>query len=62
MSKLTAWIPTWARNEITGEVMGIDHNFEAALGKALLAAGMMLPHKGKLLLSIADRDKGRRCR
>jgi len=41
----------------TGEVMGIDYSFEAALVKALLAAGLMLPHKGGLLLSIADRDK-----
>jgi len=58
MSKLTG-VDTYLGPEMksTGEVMGIDHNFEAALGKALLAAGMMLPHKGKLLLSIADRDK-----
>ncbi len=41
----------------TGEVMGIDYTFEAALVKALLAAGLMLPQKGGLLLSIADRDK-----
>jgi len=41
----------------TGEVMGIDYAFEAALVKALLAAGLMLPQKGSLLLSIADRDK-----
>jgi carbamoyl-phosphate synthase large subunit len=41
----------------TGEVMGIDYSFEAALVKALLAAGLMLPEGGSLLLSIADRDK-----
>jgi len=41
----------------TGEVMGIDYSFEAALVKALLAAGLMLPQKGGLLLSISDRDK-----
>jgi carbamoyl-phosphate synthase large subunit len=41
----------------TGEVMGIDYNFEAALVKALLAAGLMLPQGGSLLLSIADKDK-----
>jgi len=41
----------------TGEVMGIDSTFEAALAKALLAAGLMLPEKGALLFSIADRDK-----
>lgn len=58
MSKLTG-VDTYLGPEMksTGEVMGLDHNFEAALGKALAAAGMMLPHKGKLLLSIADRDK-----
>jgi carbamoyl-phosphate synthase large subunit len=41
----------------TGEVMGIDHNFEAALAKTLLAAGLMLPREGGILLSISDRDK-----
>ncbi|HET6478369.1 MAG TPA: carbamoyl phosphate synthase large subunit, partial [Dehalococcoidales bacterium] len=41
----------------TGEVMGIDVNFNAALAKALLAMGMMLPPQGTILLSIADRDK-----
>jgi carbamoyl-phosphate synthase large subunit len=41
----------------TGEVMGIDYSFEAALVKALLAAGLMLPQGGRVLLSIADRDK-----
>jgi carbamoyl-phosphate synthase large subunit len=41
----------------TGEVMGIDYSFEAALVKALMAAGLMLPQGGSLLLSIADRDK-----
>ncbi|TEU17250.1 MAG: carbamoyl-phosphate synthase large subunit, partial [Dehalococcoidia bacterium] len=41
----------------TGEVMGIDYSFEAALIKALLAAGLMLPQGGSLLLSIADKDK-----
>jgi carbamoyl-phosphate synthase large subunit len=41
----------------TGEVMGIDYSFEAALVKALLAAGLMLPQGGRLLLSIADKDK-----
>jgi len=41
----------------TGEVMGIDYSFEAALVKALLAAGLVLPQKGGLLLSIANRDK-----
>ncbi len=41
----------------TGEVMGIDTEFRPALTKALMAAGMMLPAKGSILLSIADRHK-----
>jgi carbamoyl-phosphate synthase large subunit len=41
----------------TGEVMGIDTTFEASLTKSLLAAGLMLPLTGNILLSIADRDK-----
>ena len=41
----------------TGEVMGVDYTFDSALVKALLAAGLMLPEKGGMLLSIADRDK-----
>jgi len=41
----------------TGEVMGIDYTFDAALVKTLLAAGLMLPPDGAILLSIADRDK-----
>jgi carbamoyl-phosphate synthase large subunit len=41
----------------TGEVMGIDYQFEAALAKTLLAAGLMLPREGGILLSISDRDK-----
>lgn len=41
----------------TGEVMGIDFTFNAALSKALLAAGLILPEKGAILFSIADRDK-----
>jgi len=58
MSKLTG-VDNYLGPEMksTGEVMGIDYGFEAALVKALLAAGLMLPRKGSLLLSIADRDK-----
>ncbi len=41
----------------TGEVMGIDMDFRAALAKALLAADMALPTKGSILLSLADRTK-----
>ncbi|MDO8568176.1 MAG: carbamoyl-phosphate synthase large subunit, partial [Dehalococcoidales bacterium] len=58
MSKLPG-VDTYLSPEMksTGEVMGIDYTFEAALAKALLAAGMMLPPKGAILFSIADRDK-----
>jgi len=41
----------------TGEVMGVDHTFPAALAKALLSAELMLPRKGGVLLSIADKNK-----
>jgi carbamoyl-phosphate synthase large subunit len=41
----------------TGEVMGVDHTFEAALAKALIAADMALPKQGSILLSLADRTK-----
>jgi carbamoyl-phosphate synthase large subunit len=58
MSKL-AGVDTYLGPEMksTGEVMGIDYTFDAALAKALLAAGLMLLPKGAVLFSIADRDK-----
>lgn len=58
MSKLTG-VDTYLGPEMksTGEVMGIDYTFEAALAKALISAGLMLPPSGGILLSIADRDK-----
>jgi carbamoyl-phosphate synthase large subunit len=58
MSKLLG-VDTYLGPEMksTGEVMGIDHAFEAALAKALLAAGLMLVPQGAMLFSIADRDK-----
>jgi len=58
MSKLFG-VDTYLGPEMksTGEVMGIDYTFDAALVKALLAAGLMLTPKGAILLSIADRDK-----
>jgi carbamoyl-phosphate synthase large subunit len=58
MSKLLG-VDTYLGPEMksTGEVMGIDTTFNAALAKALLAAGLMLPPQGAILLSIADRDK-----
>ena len=58
MSKLIG-VDTFLGPEMksTGEVMGIDHSLGPALAKALLASDMMLPTKGAVLLSIADRDK-----
>ena len=41
----------------TGEVMGVDVDYERALSKALVAAGMAVPPHGRALLSIADQDK-----
>jgi len=41
----------------TGEVMGIDKTYPAAMRKALIAANMSLPPTGTILFSIADRDK-----
>jgi len=58
MSKLIG-VDTYLGPEMksTGEVMGIDYTLEAALAKSLLAAGLMLPQRGSILLSISDRDK-----
>ena len=58
MSKL-AGVDTYLGPEMksTGEVMGIDHDFRGAVSKALMAAGLMLPAQGSVLLSIADRHK-----
>ncbi|NNJ70087.1 MAG: carbamoyl-phosphate synthase large subunit [Kiritimatiellales bacterium] len=41
----------------TGEVMGIDTNFELAFWKAEIAAGQVLPTEGTVFLSAKDRDK-----
>ena len=41
----------------TGEVMGIDKNFELAFYKSQLASNIPLPRKGKIFLSIKDEDK-----
>ncbi len=43
----------------TGEVMGRGRSFGEAFAKAALAAGWRLPDSGKVLLSLADRDKPR---
>jgi carbamoyl-phosphate synthase large subunit len=41
----------------TGEVMGIGENFGEAFAKAQLSAGTPLPEKGRVFLSVNDRDK-----
>jgi carbamoyl-phosphate synthase large subunit len=58
MSKLIG-VDTYLGPEMksTGEVMGVDYNFPAALAKALSAADLTLPREGTILVSIADRNK-----
>ena len=58
MSKLTGvdWF-LGPEMKSTGEVMGIDHTFQGALGKVLTAANLTLRPDRPVLLSIADRDK-----
>ncbi|HVP00719.1 MAG TPA: carbamoyl-phosphate synthase large subunit [Bryobacteraceae bacterium] len=41
----------------TGEVMGVGENFGEAFAKAQLAAGQPLPDKGRVFISVNDRDK-----
>ena len=41
----------------TGESMGIDENFGVSYYKAQLSAGMDLPQKGTLFISVRDADK-----
>ncbi|NPA53082.1 MAG: carbamoyl-phosphate synthase large subunit [Aquificae bacterium] len=41
----------------TGEVMGIDEDFGMAFYKAQAAAGNVLPEKGNVFISVADKDK-----
>ncbi len=41
----------------TGEVMGLDGDFGHAFAKAQLAAGGALPGKGRVFISVRDRDK-----
>ena len=58
MSKLGG-VDTYLGPEMksTGEVMGIDTNLQGAMAKALAASDLMLPAKGALLVTVADRDK-----
>jgi carbamoyl-phosphate synthase large subunit len=41
----------------TGEVMGLADNWPAAFAKAQLAAGVKLPRKGRVFVSVKDDDK-----
>jgi len=41
----------------TGEVMGIDFSFPVAFTKAQAAVGSKLPEKGRIFISVADKDK-----
>jgi carbamoyl-phosphate synthase large subunit len=41
----------------TGEVMGLDANFEAAFAKSQIAAGSTLPTEGCVFISVKDSDK-----
>lgn len=41
----------------TGEVLGIGRTYEEALFKVVVAAGFRLPSSGRVLLSVADKDK-----
>ncbi len=58
MSKL-AEVDTYLGPEMksTGEVMGIDRTYEAALAKALIAADLALYPATPVLLSLSDRTK-----
>ena len=41
----------------TGEVMGISNNFGTAFAKAQMGAGLPLPLKGTVFISVANKDK-----
>ncbi|MDP3063892.1 MAG: carbamoyl-phosphate synthase large subunit [Chloroflexota bacterium] len=58
MSKLTG-VDTYLGPEMksTGEVMGADRTFQAALAKALVAAGLTIARGDPVLLSVSDLDK-----
>lgn len=43
----------------TGESMGIDSNFGISYYKAQLSAGMDLPQKGTIFISVRDQDKSK---
>jgi carbamoyl-phosphate synthase large subunit len=41
----------------TGEILGIDRTFGAALYKAMVASGIIFKGEGKVLLTVKDEDK-----
>ena len=41
----------------TGEVMGLDRDFDAAFAKAQIACGNLLPSEGTVFISVKDSDK-----
>jgi carbamoyl-phosphate synthase large subunit len=41
----------------TGEVMGLDSNFEAAFAKSQIASGILLPTQGCVFISVKNADK-----
>ncbi|MCL6740221.1 carbamoyl-phosphate synthase large subunit [Sphingomonas sp. RB56-2] len=41
----------------TGEVMGIDSDFDIAFAKSQLGGGVILPEKGTVFISVKDTDK-----
>jgi carbamoyl-phosphate synthase large subunit len=41
----------------TGEVMGLDQNFEAAFAKSQIACGVTLPTSGSVFISVKNADK-----
>ena len=41
----------------TGEVMGLDKDFNTALYKAFVGAGYVIPKEGEILTTICDKDK-----
>jgi carbamoyl-phosphate synthase large subunit len=42
----------------TGEVMGVAEDFGSAYLKAQMGAGLKLPRRGTVFISVSDRDKG----
>jgi carbamoyl-phosphate synthase large subunit len=57
-SKLTT-VDTFLGPEMksTGEVMGVDKDYNSALYKAFIGSGVKIPSGGSVLLSVADRNK-----